>query len=85
MATKLKSPLAYQKTILISVESSNIKNVGYDLESGVIVVEFHSGSKWGYPGFKPRDFEALQNATSIGKHFNENIKLKAEDAFQIFP
>jgi hypothetical protein len=83
--TKLKSPSAYQRTILISVVSSNLKNVGFDLESGVIVVEFHSGAKWGYPGFKQGDFDNLRDADSVGKHFNDNIKTKAENAFQIFP
>lgn len=57
---------------MISVESSNLRSVGY--ENGTLYVSFHSGSTYSYDGVPQSVYENLLNAPSKGKYFNTNIK-----------
>lgn len=57
-----------------SVESSNLDQVGYDPENDEMIIEFKGGARYSYHGIPPEVHDALVNADSVGKYFNENIK-----------
>jgi hypothetical protein len=61
---------------MISVESSNISEIGYDNDSETLVVEFNHGGKYAYDGVPAEEFDALKVAESKGKYFIANIKGK---------
>jgi len=56
------------------VESSNIKAVGYDPESQVMRVEFHSGGVYDHHKVSPEVHDAILKASSHGKHYNLHIR-----------
>ena len=55
------------------VESSNIKSIGHDGKS-TLEVEFHRGGVFQYQPVSHNGYLQMQQAKSIGKWFNENIK-----------
>lgn len=57
-----------------SVVSSNVKSVGYELESNTLGIEFRSGAVYQYYGVPPEVYEALMRAPSQGKYFYVNIR-----------
>jgi hypothetical protein len=59
---------------MVSVSSSNIREIGYDEENEVLGVVFHSGTLYHYQGVSLGTFEELRDAPSVGKFFNANIK-----------
>lgn len=59
---------------MIKVESSNIKQIGF--ENGTLKVEFQNGNSYKYLEVPKQLFEDLQKAESKGKFLNENIKGK---------
>lgn len=62
----------------ISVESSNVRAVGYDSPTKVLEIEFTSGSVYRYEGVMVpvwREFvRRKQSGESIGRYFNANVK-----------
>ncbi len=56
------------------VQSSNLKSVGYDRETNVLEIEFHSGGVYQYLNVPESVFKALLNAASKGTYFHANIK-----------
>lgn len=58
----------------INVDSSNISSIGYDPDSQILEVEFHSGSIYQYEGVPQHEHSALMNANSHGQYLNEHIK-----------
>ncbi len=56
------------------VQSSNLKSVGYDRETNVLEIEFHSGGVYQYLNVPESVFKALLNAVSKGTYFHDNIK-----------
>lgn len=56
------------------VVSSNIQSVGYDENSQVLEIEFHSGALYWYYSVPQSVFNALMQASSHGKYLHENIK-----------
>ena len=56
------------------VTSSNISAIGYDPKTKLLEVVFHSGRTYQYEGVPASVVDDLENASSIGKYFNENIK-----------
>lgn len=58
----------------IAVSSSNIRSIGYEASSLTLEVEFKSGSVYQYIGVPQNEYEALLNASSVGRHLNSNIK-----------
>src|SRR5438128_2532557 len=56
------------------VDSSSIKELGYDPFSGTLAVRFYSGSTYHFKGVSQEAYESLSSAESIGKHFHEKIK-----------
>jgi len=53
------------------VNSSMIQSVGHDPETLVMEVKFKSGKTYPYQNVDVEEFEALRDAPSVGKHFNE--------------
>ena len=58
----------------ISVQSSNIRSVGYEAISETLEVEFTSGNIYQYFGVPESEYEGLMNAGSKGRYLNQNIK-----------
>ena len=56
------------------VTSSNIRSIGYELESQTLEVEFNNGSVYQYHGVPEHEYDAVMNASSHGIYFNANIK-----------
>ena len=59
---------------LHSVNSSNLKSVGYSKKTSTLYVRFKNSSLYAYPSFQYSDYLALRKAESIGKAFNANIR-----------
>ena len=59
-----------------SVESSNLRSVGYDEFLLVLEIEFNSGAVYRYYGVPSEVHDELINAESVGKYFNANVKSK---------
>ncbi|MCK5156808.1 MAG: KTSC domain-containing protein [Spirochaetales bacterium] len=59
---------------MISVSSSNIAAVGYDVESEIVHVQFVNGSEYIYKGVPQHEFDGLLNAPSIGSYLHRNYK-----------
>lgn len=59
-----------------SVESSNLRSVGYDEFLLVLETEFNSGAVYRYYGVPAEVHDELINAESVGKYFNANVKSK---------
>ncbi len=59
-----------------SVTSSNIRAVGYEVESQALEIEFNNGSVYEYSGVPENEYEGLMSADSKGTYFNSNIKNK---------
>ena len=58
----------------ISVNSSNISSVGYDVDSQTLEIEFHNGGVYQYAGIPESEYEGLMSSDSKGKYFHANIK-----------
>jgi len=56
------------------VDSSDLKSVGYDIDSKTLEIEFHSRATYQYFGVPEGIHEGLMQAQSCGKYFHENIK-----------
>lgn len=57
-----------------SVTSTNIRRIGYDLDTQTLRVEFVSGSTYDYAGVPPTVHENLIAASSPGQYFMSNIR-----------
>ncbi len=57
-----------------SVNSTDINSIGYDPQSAILEVEFHSGGIYRYFDVPSYLHEAFMDASSYGKFLNENIK-----------
>jgi hypothetical protein len=70
---------------MISVESSNVKCVGYDEENKNIHIQLKSGEHYLYQDVPKKVFEDLLKATSIGSYINrylkDSYKLVSENSF----
>lgn len=56
------------------VTSSNIYSVGYDVQSQILEIEFHSGGIYQYFNVPSAIFNNLMSASSHGSYFNRYIK-----------
>ena len=62
------------------VKSTNLASIGYDPSNKILEVEFRgSGSIYQYHGVPQDIYDKLENASSIGKFFNKEIKDKFRD------
>ena len=57
-----------------TVESSNIKSVGYDIFKQEMTIAFHGGNKYLYKDINQTTVCQLLFAHSIGKYFHKIIK-----------
>jgi hypothetical protein len=68
------------------VTSSQVAGIGYDPESKTLAVQFHPrksapdepGAIYHYSGVEREAHDALINAESIGKHFDQHVKFGYE-------
>jgi hypothetical protein len=58
----------------IPVRSSNLSSIGYDAQSEILEVVFHSGSIYRYFGIPEYLFQGLLTASSHGKYLDRYIK-----------
>lgn len=56
------------------VSSSNVAELGYDEENQIVYVRFLNGSLYKYKDVPAMEYEALDNASSIGSYLNRNFK-----------
>lgn len=56
------------------VVSSNIRSIGFDLESKVLEIEFHSRAIYHYFGVPESLYNALMSAPSPESFFHQNIR-----------
>ena len=56
------------------VSSSNIRSVGYEVETQMLELEFHSGGIYQYSGVPEVIYRDLIRAASKGSYFHQNIK-----------
>lgn len=56
------------------VNSSNIKEIGWDGDMKILQVNFWNGAIYQYHPVTATGYQALKSAESVGKYFNENIK-----------
>lgn len=59
------------------VDSSCLRALGYDEQSRVLEVEFHSGGLYRFEQVPPEAVRALRAADSLGRHFNRVFKTYA--------
>lgn len=59
------------------VQSSNVGKLGYDRDSGSLVVEFKNGGRYLYLDVEKFHYDAMTlGSGSVGKYFSENIRNK---------
>ncbi|MCQ4305924.1 KTSC domain-containing protein [Stutzerimonas frequens] len=58
----------------VVVNSSSLRALGYDPEQQVLEVEFSSGALYRYEAVPPEAVQALLEADSLGRHFNQVFK-----------
>jgi hypothetical protein len=63
-------------TQMFPVQSSQISYIGFEEETNILYVTFSNNTTWAYYSVSKEVFEALKNATSVGKYFNSEIKGK---------
>ena len=56
------------------VESSAITSVGYEKETQILELEFHSGNIYRYSNVPEMVYQGLLIADSIGSYFSEDIR-----------
>lgn len=56
------------------VESTSIRSVGYDQQTGTLVVEFVNGSTYAYAAVPRETHRELLDAESIGAYFNRVVR-----------
>ena len=57
-----------------SVQSTNLRSVGYDEISRELEIEFHSGGIYKYSSVPLSVYQGLMNAASKGRYFHSYIK-----------
>ena len=58
----------------IPVQSSNVAEVGYDRDSMVLEILFHSGSVYQHFDVPEGLFREMLQADSVGRFFNQQIR-----------
>jgi hypothetical protein len=59
---------------MISVDSSNVAEIGYDEESSTLQIEFKNGTIYQYFDVPVDLFDGLRTADSVGGYLAANIK-----------
>ncbi|UUC82299.1 KTSC domain-containing protein [Stutzerimonas stutzeri] len=58
----------------VALQSSSLRSLGYDPEQQILEVEFSSGALYRYETVPPEVVQALLEADSLGRHFNQVFK-----------
>lgn len=58
----------------VPVHSSNLRSVGYDIDTHALEIEFHSGSIYLYFNVPEHIHEGLMSACSKGSYHDDYIK-----------
>lgn len=58
----------------IPVESSNVSQIGFDDDNGIIGVVFKNGSVYAYHGCDAAEFAEFKDADSKGRYINQHLK-----------
>lgn len=58
----------------VAVESRSLRELGYDPDEQALEVEFHNGSLYRYEQVPPEVVQALLQADSLGRYFNQVFK-----------
>lgn len=61
------------------VASSNIAALAHDPKTDTLGVRFHGGTEYHYEGVSVKIFNSIKGAASVGRAFNETIKMKPRD------
>lgn len=59
-----------------TVQSSNINAIGFDANTGTMMIRFTNNKTYKYEGVKPEEFEAFAKSESKGRHFAAMIRPK---------
>jgi len=54
--------------------SSFIKNVSWDPNSEILLVQFSSGSTWAYHEVPEDIYNKMVRSVSVGEYFNKNVR-----------
>jgi hypothetical protein len=57
-----------------SVQSSNLRSIGYDSNTSTLEIEFNSGAVWQYFDVPESVYYDMRNSDSLGRYFNANIR-----------
>ena len=60
----------------VALQSSHLKQAGYDPDTGVLAIEFQNGSVYHAPHADIADLHRLRAARSAGEYFHRHIKFK---------
>ena len=58
----------------VQVASTDIREVGYDVEHSVLEIVFHSGGAYKYFAVPYAEYRNLIGAASVGRYFHAHIK-----------
>ncbi len=58
----------------VALQSSSLRSLGYDPEQQILEVVFSSGALYRYEAVPPEVVQALLEADSLGRHFNQVFK-----------
>ena len=58
----------------VAVDSRSLRELGYDLDKQVLEVLFHNGSLYRYEQVPAEVVQALLEADSLGRYFNQVFK-----------
>jgi len=56
------------------VKSRILRSVGYDENSKILEIEFHSGLVYEYLGVTSKVYKDLMRSDAIGKYFTEKVR-----------
>jgi hypothetical protein len=56
------------------LQSSNLRRCSYDIETGMLQIQFNSGKTYTYQEVPASVYNGLLEASSPGQFFNQNIK-----------
>ncbi len=56
------------------VDSTSISACDYHDDKETLVIHFTSGATYHYPDCPKKEYEALKQAASAGKHFHANLR-----------
>jgi hypothetical protein len=58
----------------LSVKSRILRSVGYDTNTKILEIEFHTGLVYQYSGVPPKIYADLMHSGEIGKYFSEKVR-----------